>query len=168
MRRKSWLGIGAAGIAAAFLLAGSAQGFVIDAKTDAQKHRRDVGKQLSKYIFCLSKTGIKCEKKGAHTGSECDLTDGSTDATVDPKAAGKFFETEVEDPFMLKVCFVRPEARKLLPAITHVLLIKHGRIFAQGKKEKVLTDAVLSDALDCRLTVQENGGRYWLTSCRPR
>ena len=90
MRSKSWLGIGAAGIAAAFLLAGSAQGFVIDAKTDAQKHRRDVGKQLSKYIFCLGKAGIKCEKKGAHTGSECDLTDGSTEATVDPKAAGKF------------------------------------------------------------------------------
>lgn len=36
------------------------------------------------------------------------------------EAAGTFFETEVEDPFMLKVCFVRPEARKLLPAITHV------------------------------------------------
>jgi len=36
------------------------------------------------------------------------------------EAASKFFETEVEDPFMLKVCFVRPEARKLLPAITHV------------------------------------------------
>lgn len=36
------------------------------------------------------------------------------------EAAGRFFETEVEDPFMLKVCFVRPEAREQLPAITHV------------------------------------------------
>ncbi|MDT8453030.1 MAG: carbamoyltransferase C-terminal domain-containing protein [Gammaproteobacteria bacterium] len=36
------------------------------------------------------------------------------------EAAGQFFETEVEDPFMLKVCFVRPEAREKLPAVTHV------------------------------------------------
>lgn len=36
------------------------------------------------------------------------------------EAASQFFETEVEDPFMLKVCFVRPEARAKLPAITHV------------------------------------------------
>ncbi|MDT8452089.1 MAG: carbamoyltransferase C-terminal domain-containing protein [Gammaproteobacteria bacterium] len=36
------------------------------------------------------------------------------------EAAAQFFETEVEDPFMLKVCFVRPEARAKLPAITHV------------------------------------------------
>ena len=38
--------------------------------------------------------------------------------TVEDK--GKFFEIEVEDPFMLKVCYVKPEARSLLPAITHV------------------------------------------------
>lgn len=36
------------------------------------------------------------------------------------EAASRFFETEVEDPFMLKVCFVRPEVRDKLPAITHV------------------------------------------------
>ncbi len=36
------------------------------------------------------------------------------------EAASQFFETEVEDPFMLKVCFVRPEVRSKLSAITHV------------------------------------------------
>jgi carbamoyltransferase len=30
------------------------------------------------------------------------------------------FEIDVEVPFMLKVCYVRPEKRTLLPAITHV------------------------------------------------
>jgi carbamoyltransferase len=39
-------------------------------------------------------------------------------AIVDVKE--KYFDLEVEDPFMLKVCNVRPEARALLPAITHV------------------------------------------------
>jgi len=32
----------------------------------------------------------------------------------------KFFEQNVADPFMLKVCKVRPEQRAVLPAITHV------------------------------------------------
>jgi carbamoyltransferase len=34
--------------------------------------------------------------------------------------APKFFEQNVADPFMLKVCNVRPEQRAVLPAITHV------------------------------------------------
>jgi carbamoyltransferase len=34
--------------------------------------------------------------------------------------ASEFFDIEVEAPFMLKVCPVRPEKRDLLPAITHV------------------------------------------------
>jgi carbamoyltransferase len=36
------------------------------------------------------------------------------------EVAADFFETGVPDPFMLKVCYVRPEARARLPAITHV------------------------------------------------
>lgn len=32
----------------------------------------------------------------------------------------EYFQIEVEDPFMLKVCYVRPEKRAALPAITHV------------------------------------------------
>ncbi|NLT36528.1 MAG: carbamoyltransferase [Gaiellales bacterium] len=34
--------------------------------------------------------------------------------------APRFFEQNVADPFMLKVCYVRPEMRDVLPAITHV------------------------------------------------
>lgn len=34
--------------------------------------------------------------------------------------AHEFFDIDVEAPFMLKVCAVRPEKRSLLPAITHV------------------------------------------------
>jgi carbamoyltransferase len=36
------------------------------------------------------------------------------------EAKSDYFEMDVEDPFMLKVCFVRPEKREVLPAITHV------------------------------------------------
>ena len=34
--------------------------------------------------------------------------------------AGEFFEIDVEAPFMLKVCRVKPEKQEVLPAITHV------------------------------------------------
>jgi carbamoyltransferase len=34
--------------------------------------------------------------------------------------AREFFDARVDDPFMLKVCYVRPEWRERLPAITHV------------------------------------------------
>jgi carbamoyltransferase len=36
------------------------------------------------------------------------------------EAKGEYFEMDVEDPFMLKVCYVKPEKRAVLPAITHV------------------------------------------------
>lgn len=34
--------------------------------------------------------------------------------------ASDYFEQDVADPFMLKVCYVRPDKRDVLPAITHV------------------------------------------------
>jgi carbamoyltransferase len=40
--------------------------------------------------------------------------------SVTKEAAGDFFETRVEAPFMLKVMMVRPDLRQKLPAITHV------------------------------------------------
>ncbi len=40
--------------------------------------------------------------------------------SVITEARRDFFEIEVEAPFMLKVCQVRPEKRDVLPAITHV------------------------------------------------
>ena len=36
------------------------------------------------------------------------------------EAARDFFDIEVEAPFMLKVCDVRPEKRDVIPAVTHV------------------------------------------------
>ncbi|MFP4131767.1 MAG: carbamoyltransferase C-terminal domain-containing protein, partial [Thiohalospira sp.] len=40
--------------------------------------------------------------------------------SVPAERKGEWFETEVEAPFMLKVCDVRPEARERIPAVTHV------------------------------------------------
>lgn len=40
--------------------------------------------------------------------------------SVIKEAAGEFFEIEVEAPFMLKVCDVKPDKRDVIPAVTHV------------------------------------------------
>lgn len=88
MLKRSWLLVWA--IAGVTLIAVSAQGLVLTAKTDAQKHRADIAKQLGKYIDCLSKAAIKCEKKGSTSGVECDLATGMAAGSVDPKAAAKF------------------------------------------------------------------------------
>lgn len=89
-------------------------------------------------------------------------------AGLDIPTRERFLETLARRTGAMNLLYVTHHIEEILPAITHVLLIKQGRIFAQGKKQEVLTSQVLSDALDCRLTVQENGGRFWLTSCRPR
>lgn len=72
------------------LLSFSASAFVITEKTDEQKHRRDISKQLGKYVFCLGKAALKCEKKGTTADVECNLADGSTPVGYDAKAAAKF------------------------------------------------------------------------------
>ncbi len=78
------------GLAGVVMFSMSAQAFVITAKTDAQKHRKDIGKQLAKHTFCLAKAALTCEKKGTTSDPECDLTDGSTPVGYDAKAAAKF------------------------------------------------------------------------------
>jgi len=88
MLKRHWIWVWT--VVGAALIAVSAQGLVLTVKTDPQKHRGDVGKQLGKYIACLSKVAQKCEKKGATSGIECDLTTGTAAGTVDPKAALKF------------------------------------------------------------------------------
>ena len=40
--------------------------------------------------------------------------------SVIQEAASDYFETIVDDPFMLKVCFVKSDKVDMLPAITHV------------------------------------------------
>ncbi len=69
----------------------SAHALVLTEKTDAQKHRKDVSKQLGKYIFCIANAALKCEKKGLHSGVECHTDTGVVDfAGTDPKTAAKF------------------------------------------------------------------------------
>ena len=50
----------------------------------------------------------------------------------------------------------------IIPAIERVLLIKDARVFADGPKRSMLTDAVMSDLFDVPLAVSRAGGWYAL------
>ncbi len=67
-------------------------GLVLGKQSPAQKHRADIGKQLRKYTLCLAKAALTCERKGVTSGYECDLAAGVAAGSVQPKAAGKFYE----------------------------------------------------------------------------
>lgn len=52
---------------------------------------------------------------------------------------------------------------EIIPAISHVLLLKAGKVMDQGAKETVLTSARLSRAFDAKIKLQAIDGRYSLT-----
>ncbi len=68
----------------------------------------------------------------------------------------------------IRVIYVTHHIEEIMPLITHVLFLKNGKVFSQGKKDEMLKGPVLSSALDCRLTLEKNSGRYWLTGSRPK
>ncbi|GBR73326.1 molybdenum ABC transporter ATP-binding protein [Candidatus Termititenax aidoneus] len=47
---------------------------------------------------------------------------------------------------------------EIIPEITRVIILKNGRIFADGKKEKILTGAMLSRTFGLPLRVEKNKG----------
>ena len=61
-----------------------------------------------------------------------------------------------------RMIYVTHRIEEIMPCITHVLYLKNGKIFKQGKKEAMMNCKTLSSALGCSLTIQENSKRYWL------
>lgn len=68
---------------------------------------------------------------------------------------------------------VRPDAPTLLlvthhteeisPVFSHSLLIRRGRIFAQGESQRILSDGNLSEFFEMPVGVDWRGGRAWLS-----
>jgi iron complex transport system ATP-binding protein len=57
---------------------------------------------------------------------------------------------------------VTHHVEEIVGAITHVLVLRRGRIAAAGPKHEVLTSAVLGDAFDHPVTVRRRGERFEL------
>ena len=63
--------------------------------------------------------------------------------------------------------YVTHRIEEIMPCVTHVLFIKDGQIFAQGKKDEMLKSENLSRALGCSLSVEKKSNRYWLLGAEP-
>jgi len=58
--------------------------------------------------------------------------------------------------------FVTHHIEEIVSIFSHVLVLKSGRILAQGEKDKVLTEPTLSDAFGVPLNVTKINGRFWI------
>ena len=65
-----------------------------------------------------------------------------------------------------QLIYVTHHIEEILPAITHILYLKDGTIFRQGKKDSMLKDEILSEALGHPLTLHQHNGRYWAVNRR--
>ena len=63
-----------------------------------------------------------------------------------------------------RMIYVTHRIEEIMPCFTHVLYLKNGKIFKQGRKEAMMNSETLSNALDYPLTVQQNSNRYYAAS----
>lgn len=59
------------------------------------------------------------------------------------------------------IIFVTHHIEEIVPAISHVLALREGRIVANGTKMEILTGEVLSKTFNLKIEVHERGGRLW-------
>ncbi|MFQ5716845.1 MAG: ABC transporter ATP-binding protein [Nitrospinales bacterium] len=86
-------------------------------------------------------------------------------AGLDIPSRELFLETaEKLSATQTRLIYVTHHVEEILPAISHVLYLKQGRTAGQGRKEDMLESGALSEALDCRITLRKNSGRYWVAA----
>ena len=64
---------------------------------------------------------------------------------------------------LMRVVLVAHRLEEIVPRITHILLVKDGRVFRQGPKEEILTSQNLSQLYGCELLLGKNNGSYSLS-----
>jgi iron complex transport system ATP-binding protein len=50
---------------------------------------------------------------------------------------------------------------EIMPAFSHVFLLKSGRCAAKGEKERILRRDLLTQAFDISIEAGSDNGRYW-------
>lgn len=74
----------------------------------------------------------------------------------------KFLQRLARRPNGPRLVLVTHHVEEIIPAMSHVLLLKSGRVFASGRKSKVLTSAALSKVFNAKLALTRQKGRYHL------
>ncbi|MCX9082019.1 MAG: ABC transporter ATP-binding protein [Candidatus Methanoperedens sp.] len=57
--------------------------------------------------------------------------------------------------------YITHHIEEIIPAITHALTLRKGKIVASGRKEEVLTDEVLRETFKVPIELYEKEGRIW-------
>jgi iron complex transport system ATP-binding protein len=57
--------------------------------------------------------------------------------------------------------YITHHIEEIIPSITHALTLRNGRVIARGKREDVLTNAVLSETFEVPVKLYEKAGRLW-------
>ena len=83
---------------------------------------------------------------------------------LDIKAQLNFIEMIRKIAAHRTIILVTHHLEEIFEEISHVVLIKEGRILAQGAKEALLSDAHLSEVFDLPLHVKCEKGRYFVQS----
>jgi iron complex transport system ATP-binding protein len=86
-------------------------------------------------------------------------------AGLDPRATRQFLDDLarlVARPEAPAILFVTHHVEEIGPWIDRVLVLKDGKVAAQGDKDRVLTAEVLGKAFDCPCRVGCEDGHYWL------
>ncbi|KFL35059.1 MULTISPECIES: ATP-binding cassette domain-containing protein [unclassified Sulfurospirillum] len=83
---------------------------------------------------------------------------------LDIKAQLNFIEMIRKIAAHRTIILVTHHLEEIFEEISHVVLIKEGRIVAQGAKEALLDDAYLSEVFDLPLHVKCEKGRYFVQS----
>jgi iron complex transport system ATP-binding protein len=84
-------------------------------------------------------------------------------AGLDPVARENFLaflSRLVQDNSALVLLFVTHHVEEIMPFLSHVLIMKDGKILAAGQKEKVLISAILSTAFDTNIELSGENSRY--------
>ena len=58
--------------------------------------------------------------------------------------------------------YVTHQIEEVIPAITHVTLLKNGKVFAKGRKKDILTDKILSEMFEMPIKIVWENERPWL------
>jgi iron complex transport system ATP-binding protein len=84
-------------------------------------------------------------------------------AGLDPVARERFLgfiERLMSRKASPPVILVTHHVDEITPAFSHVLILKNGRVLAEGQKETVMKSSVLSNALAAPVSLRKRNGRY--------
>jgi iron complex transport system ATP-binding protein len=78
-----------------------------------------------------------------------------------------FLQYTLTEEFKIPSIMITHHLEEVMPMFTHVMLMKAGKVAAQGPKEAMLRSNLISDLFSADVVVQPIAGRYFMNILRP-